>query len=208
MKIYKSLALLFASLLLFPTGGKGMDESTAFSDAQRNLATPKSRLVGHWADVDGNQIYFGPIDSSTNEGTQIQVYPDKDKYLEVLKQRYHMMGMKFNIDKETIDMVNKLGGNALPARYRIRSYEPAGTKITIENYFPTVFKELAAGINELDGMPLSFIIEKDGETLKTDPLADMEYLNKKFGVHLDEQTYLKTATTFRYIDAKTSPEGD
>jgi hypothetical protein len=67
IKKYWSYLIIAEMLMLFLSG------------CGRDLSTPSSRLVGHWADTENLKIeyYFSRIDSKTNEGTII-VYKPSD----------------------------------------------------------------------------------------------------------------------------------
>jgi hypothetical protein len=64
IKKYWSYLIIAAMLMLFLSG------------CGRDLSTPSSRLVGHWADTENLKIeyYFSRIDSKTNEGTIIVLF--------------------------------------------------------------------------------------------------------------------------------------
>jgi len=68
MKYFKYLLGFALSLLVI--------EIVSANDAQRNLSTPLSRLVGHWKrDTIRNHFYFGPLNLDTGTGSFIHVYP-------------------------------------------------------------------------------------------------------------------------------------
>jgi hypothetical protein len=223
VKIHKLAAFMFISLLAFPPCGKGMDGNRACGDAQRNLASPKSRLVGHWTDDDGIQYYFGSIDPSTHEGSVILVYPDEDKYLEKLRQktRKNLTDMNETVRRKTdeilINRAHELGGRAFPTTYRILSYEPAGTKIALETDISGITEKKFPDTSNQVYWPVYLVIDMDGKTMRSDQLALLEYLRKdakekKYSEDIiarTEQSFVNVGVTnFFYIDAKTSPEGD
>lgn len=190
-------------------------ENSAFvGDPRRDLSTPKSRIVGHWA-YPGCDVYFGPIDPATKEGTLIKVYRDRAKQMEALKQVSISVGKPMSDDELNEEMNKrerlKMVGKHEPEKYRVRSFDPTGTDITLDRPSAEIMPKDWGEFGKFQWYSWCFIIEKDGAIMLNNFLLERELEAKRFGRTLTKsemELYGRNTTRYAYIDAKTSPDKD
>jgi hypothetical protein len=78
------------------------------AQAPRDLSTPASRLVGHWATTGNVHYYFGPVDS-LDIGSLTWVEIDRDST--VVKHRYKIISQARSGERLTIQVLFGSGGD-------------------------------------------------------------------------------------------------
>lgn len=49
-------------------------------DDLSQLGPPSHRLVGHWADDAGDELYYGPLDATSGTGDYFMIHPDGRRF--------------------------------------------------------------------------------------------------------------------------------
>jgi hypothetical protein len=171
--------------------------NSSFSE-QRNLSTPLSRLWGHWIDVEtGIHHYFAKVSKTDESGSFIQVNPDKNICVELIKKAIvNNEGKERELTKDELALADALVGKATYRHYELFSQEPNGREVLIgtdENVPPML---------RLVGQPIDWrhacLIEKNGTAM------DMSCV---IGNRPDPSKPKIGVLHLKYVDSKTTPEG-
>ena len=155
----------------------------------------------------GGDVYFGPINPSTDTGQVIFV---NTKNADVLVELRLLEYGNYQATEEELrklkEIAKKEAGMAYKTNYKVVAYEPDGTSITIKvwnngdssTYVPP----------DERWTKIEFIISKDGKTMKRHypPLSE-DFLKRLDPAWIERiQTMIKNLKSYKFIDLKTAPE--
>lgn len=155
---------------------------------QRNLATPLSRLWGHWTSEMGAETYYSKVTKPGEEGTIVQVLPNSETWIKLIDKMIKNGKISEQKAKDELAQVARFAGKTTYSKFQLVSQEANGTMIIIRSEIEIPF----TGTEEFE---LVLQVDKDGKKMK----CVAYIMNKKS--HPDNNPAIAT-----FVDTKTTPE--